>query len=269
MRPSFVNQMKPFLVSVVTDTDPDACICTMRDSEFEGAQAYDLHLRHLERKYHNYKDIRRIVLSTNKPVMTIYYRRQATQISDAPGTSLTDDERAEAYLMSIKAGASAIDMMGDLFDPSPLEISRKPEIVEKQKRFIEQIHTEGGEVILSSHTWVVMDTAQVLEHASELASRGADMVKIAAKVESEDDLVEAFKTTIAMKRELKVPFIHICMGEHGKIHRIVGPMLGSSLVFCVNRYSLRSTKDQPQLRATREVFNNFEWRPSRLVDEEL
>lgn len=258
MRPSFVNLPKPFIVNVVTDEDPDSCIATIRNAEYDGAQAFDLHLRALGRQYHNKEDLTRIIKSTNKPTMMIYYR------DDANWTTVhSDEERAETHILGVQCGASACDIMGDMFDPSPMEITYNPSAIDKQKRLIDRIHGLGGEVIMSSHTWVHMTTEQVVTQLKALESRGADMVKVAAAVNSEEELLEAFETTVALKKELKVPFIHICMGQYGKLHRFVGPMLGSSLIFCVQQYTPKGHKEQPLVRSAKAVFDNLDWHVAR------
>ena len=71
------------------------------------------------------------------------------------------------------------------------------------------------------------------------------------------------KTTISLKKELKLPFIHIVMGQYGKMHRFVGPMLGSSLVFCVESYTPTGHKEQPLVRSAKAVFDNLDWRIAR------
>lgn len=71
-RPSFVNLPKPFIVCVVTDPNPNAALATIRNAECDGAQAFDLHLRTLEKQYHNEEDLTRIIMSSYKPMMTIY-----------------------------------------------------------------------------------------------------------------------------------------------------------------------------------------------------
>ena len=115
MRPSFVNLPKPFIVDVVTDTDPDSCIATIRNAEYDGAQAFDLHLRSLGLQYHNQHDLERIIKSTWRPTMTIFYRDDSIW-----KTGLTDEDRAQAHLLGLKAGSAACDIMGDMFDPSPI-----------------------------------------------------------------------------------------------------------------------------------------------------
>ena len=45
------------------------------------------------------------------------------------------------------------------------------------------------------------------------------MIKIVVSSQSEEEMYEAFRITTLMKRELKVPFLHICGGQSGKLHR--------------------------------------------------
>ena len=265
MRPSFVNLPKPFLVDVITDTNPSDALVTLRNAEYAGAQAFDLHLSVLDPKYHNEKDLESIIKATSRPVMLINYRGSA----NLAGTA-SDEERMESNLKGIRAGASAVDIMGDFFDPQPLQVSHKPEIVDKQKRLIDQVHSMGAEVIMSSHTFNVHHKPeQAVEHLAALQERGADMVKLAETLNSEDDLLEAFQTTVMLKRELNVPFIHICMGQWGKLHRFVGPMLGSSLIFCVEQYTPNGHKEQPLLRAAKAVLSNLDWSVARSATEGL
>ncbi|HML45136.1 MAG TPA: type I 3-dehydroquinate dehydratase [Clostridia bacterium] len=263
MRPSFVQLPKPFIACVVTEPDPDSAIATIRNSEYDGAHAFDLHLRSLEQQYHNKNDLERIIKCTSKPMLMINYRTNSTWAGQA-----TDEERVESHLIAVEAGASACDLMGDLYDPSPLEITHKPEAIDRQRRLIDKLHAKGVEVLMSSHTWVPMTCEQVVEQLKALEARGADMVKVAAAVNNDEELVEAFKTTLALKRELKVPFVHICMGQHGKIHRFVGPMLGSSLIFTVQNYTPKGHKEQPLVRAAKAVFDNLDWRVARSALEE-
>lgn len=76
-------------------------------------------------------------------------------------------------LAAAEAGASIIDVMGDLYDPSPMELTRNPAAVDKQKRLIDRIHGKGADVVISSHMQCPRTAEQVLEHLSEAAKRGA------------------------------------------------------------------------------------------------
>lgn len=257
-RPSFVNLPKPFIVCVVTDPNPNAALATICNAECDGAQAFDLHLRTLEKQYHNEEDLTRIIMSSYRPMMTIYYREENPRCIRA-----TDEERAEAHLMCVRCGVSACDIMADYFDPNPNQLTMKQEAIDKQRRLIDSIHRAGAEVVLSSHNWREMSCDEVVSHMREMEKRGADMVKIACVANSEEQLLESMKTTVALKHELKVPFIHIVMGQYGKLHRFVGPMLGSSLVFCVESYTEFGHKEQPLVRSAKAVFENLDWHVAR------
>jgi 3-dehydroquinate dehydratase type I len=144
-----------------------------------------------------------------------------------------------------------------------MQLSQKPEIVDRQKRLVDRIHSLGGEVLMSSHTWVPMTCEQATEHARALEARGADMVKIAMCAHSEDDALEAIKTTALFKRELRVPYLYICMGQYGKLQRAIGPVLGSAMALCVPTYTAYSHREQPLLRATKAVLDNLDWAIAR------
>ena len=258
-RPSFVNQPKPFIACVLTDPDPNSTLATIRNAECDGTNAFDLHLRALERQYLNKDDLSRIILSSYRPMMMIFYRN-GPQIWCA---NINDEDRENALMLALDCGASAVDIMADFYDPSYDEISRKPEIIDRQRRLVDRIHKKGGEVIMSSHTWREMNCDEVVSHMKELEVRGADMVKIATVANSEDQLIESMKTTVRLKKELMLRLIHIVMGQYGKMHRFVGPMLGSSLVFCVESYTPTGHKEQPLVRSAKAVFDNLDWRIAR------
>ena len=149
--------------------------------------------------------------------------------------------------------------MGDLYDPSPMELTRNPAAVDKQKQLIDRIHGKGADVVISSHMQCPRTAEQALEHLSEAAKRGADAVKIVTTVNSDDELAEAFRTTLLLKRELKLPFIHLCNGSYSRPHRFMGPALGVSILFAVSRYEPRYGMGQPTIRAMKTVLQNMHW----------
>jgi len=227
----------------------------MRNAAYDGTDAYGMMLDFLDQKHHNKEDFQRIfAYAADRPILTMYYRN-VNRISQG----LTEQDMVDCQLLAVEAGATMCDVIGDTFDPSPLELSRKPDIIDKQRRLVEKIHAMGGEVLMSSHTWEFMTAEQTLGHFHALEQRGGDMVKIAMCARSEDELLEAIRTTVLAKRELKVPFLHVCMGQYGKIHRVISAMLGSALVLCVERYTSISHREQVLLRATRAVLDNLDW----------
>jgi len=260
MRPSFINQSpRPQIVTIITDTTPEGCIATMRNAAYDGTDAYGFMLDKLDLKYHNREDFERIfAYAADRPILAMNYRN-ANRINKGQ----TDQDMVDTLLLSIEAGATMVDIIADYFDPSPLELSRKNEIINKQRRVVDKIHSLGGEVMMSSHTWQFMTAEQTLEHFHQLELRGGDMVKIAMCAYSEDEFLETIKTTMLANRQMKAPFLHVCMGQYGKIHRVISVMFGSAFAYCVQEYTAISHKEQPLLRSTKAVLDNLDYRIAR------
>lgn len=259
-RPSMVaGRRRPALACVISDDTPDGCIATIRNALYDGADAFFLDMCKLKLEYHTFEHLRRIFAYTeDRPIAVMHYRSPLRP-------HLTDNDLAESLLLGIRAGASMCDIMGDLFGRAPLELSYDPAVIEKQRRMVRQVHDMGGEALLSSHTWISMTTEHIIEHAKALASRGADMVKIASIANTEEEAMEEFRATTALKHAMDTPYFLVCMGQYGKLHRQLAPLFGARLALCVEQYTERSHKDQALLRSTRAVLDNVDWRPARDV----
>lgn len=256
MKPLFSRQKLPMLVTSLTDATPAKTICTMRNAIFDGTDGFMLHMEALNSEHLCEADLRPIFdYACDRPVFTMNYRRTTD--------GKTDEQRIADQLTALRAGASMIDMMGDMFDPSPMELTRDRRAIARQQQVIEEVHALGCEVLLSSHTWVFMTAEETLAHAKLLETRGADFVKIAMCVHSELELLELLRTTTLVRNELKVPFLHIGMGQYGKLHRAIAPMLGSCFALCVQSYTESGHKEKPLLRAEKAVLDNIDWSPAR------
>ena len=254
MKPKFTQCLsQPRLASMIQEPTAADAITRIRNSAYDGAEIIALHLEFLGKEFHNHKDLRTIfAYAGSRPVYTMNYRNV-----NRPGVS--DEELVAGQLIAAEAGASMVDVMGDIFDPSPLQLTMNPAAIDKQKSMIDQFHERDCEVMFSSHTWTFMTAEETLEHCKALIDRGADMVKIAMCAFKEEQMEEVYRTTLMMKRELKVPFLHVCMGQYGKVHRMISPFLGSSLALCMQQYIPVCNKEQPILRAAKTVFENVDW----------
>lgn len=257
MKPTFLNREKPLLTNMIQAETPEACTSTAREAIFDGADAFGLQLCQLRPEYRtekNYQDI--FSYMEDRPVYLTNYRNGFSK-------HCSDEERAEELMLALKAGGTLCDIMGDYFDPSPLELTENPQAIDRQKKLIDQIHFLGGEVLMSSHTLCFLPAEKVLQIAKAHENRGADIVKIVTASNSEEELLENLKICSLLKQELRVPYLFLSVGPYCKIHRIVGPMLGCCMWLCVQRYDALSTKNQPLLRATREVIHHFDYKPDR------
>lgn len=252
MRPSFLRLQSPYLAAIIEGATPEATIGSILRCEHDGAEAFAVNLAAWERDRLTLEELSKVFHCTGRPMMPLCYRS-----GNLAADRIDDDARAELLLLTVEAGAAACDIMGDMYDPAPRERTRDKQAIEKQKRLIDRLHAKGAEVVMSSHAPNEFLTGEeILEHLSDFASRGADIPKIVVRADSEDEVIEAFRTTVLLKRELKVPFVHLCSGRYGRLQRYVSPSLGATLTFGMES---AVQGPQPLVRSARGVLNELNW----------
>ncbi|MGI6536923.1 MAG: type I 3-dehydroquinate dehydratase [Caldicoprobacterales bacterium] len=257
MKTSFLKHRQPLLVSMIQAETPEKAVSDIVNSNYDGAEAFGFQICRLKPEFRTAETYRRIFSYTeDKPVYITNYRA-------GHNVCKTDMQLAEELLLALENGATLCDIMGDFFDPSPFELTNNSEAVEKQKKLIDDIHSRGGEVLMSSHIHSFLKEKEVLDIAKTLESRGADIVKIVTASNTEEELLENLKASVSLKKELKVPFLFLSTGPYCKIHRMIGPMFGSMMYLCVYRHDELSTKVQPVLKNVKAVVDNFDWKPFR------
>jgi len=252
MRPSFVRLQSPYLAAIIEGATPEATIAGILKCEHDGAEAFAVSLAAWERDQLTLEELSRVFHCTGRPMMPLCYRS-----GNLAADRLDDDARAELLLLAVEAGAAACDIMGDMYDPAPRERTRDRQAIEKQKCLIDRIHAQGAEVLMSSHAPNEFLTGEeILEHLSDFVSRGADIPKIVVRADSEDEVIEAFRTTVLLKRELPTPFVHLCTGRYGRLQRYVAPSLGAALTFGVES-SVQGP--QPLVSSARGLLDELNW----------
>lgn len=245
---------KPYLLTCsLRETSIQENINCIRNATYDGADAFMLHLEKIPDEQLTYDNLKLLYdYAGEKPVFSVNYRSR-----HKPGK--TDEEIIEQQIMSIKAGASCVDMFGDIFNPSVNEIAMDEETIKKQKDLIAKYHELGAKVLISSHIYRYMDRNEIVNQMKLMQERGADIVKIAMSVTSKQEAIEATKTTLDLNNELQVPFFHVCMGQYGKAHRALEGFLGSKIVLCVYEYNINSNPmEQPLLRSMKKVYDNVD-----------
>ena len=140
---------------------------------------------------------------------------------------------------------------------NPKEIVTDKTIISKQCDFIEEIHSLGAEVLLSCHPGIPMNSEQVVDLALFFEKRNPDVIKIVTIVNTEDELIESFKAMSLLKKEVKTPVSYHAGGVKGSLSRIINPVLGGHMIFCVDRFSESSTMEQLDLKTVRSVIDNI------------
>ena len=251
----------PAVAGVVREKTVRSAIAEIKNCLYDGADMIDLHISCLENS--DTESLKEIIASSRLPVLALNY-----------GIGQTEEERVASLLRAVEAGAAGIDMQGYTFHlPSkkafcgedrysftagnPKEIVTDPEIIEKQCRLIEQVHSMGAEVLLSCHPGIPMNCEQVVELARFLEQRGPDIIKIVTRANTQEDADECIRTMLALKKEIKTPVSYHANGNAGVVTRIINPLLGGQIAFCVDRYCEESTLEQLDLRTVRAMTDHM------------
>lgn len=254
----------PALAGVVREKTVSSAIAEIKNCLYSGADMIDLHMSCLDDCGED--TLRAIISSSKLPVLALNYNSNY----DWSDKGLTEEERTESFIRAVKAGASGVDIQGYTFHAqskngfcgedkysftknNPKEVVTDTVVIDKQMDFIDKIHGLGAEVLLSCHPGIYMNTQQVVELALFLEKRNPDIIKIVTIANDEEQMIESVKTMLALKREVKTPVSYHAGGEKGRLSRILNPVLGGQIAFCVDTYKAGSTMEQLNLRSAKII----------------
>lgn len=242
-------------------------IAEIKNCYYDGADMIDLHLSCLDAT--DTETLRSIIQSTPLPVLAMNY----DQNFDRTRKHQTEEERVASLLRAIEAGAAGVDIEGYTFHAqseggfhgenkysftvdNPKEVVTDPAVIAMQCDFIEQVHSMGGEVLLSCHPGVPMNTEQVLDLIRFLKERNPDIIKLVTMGYTQEDCDEGVRAMLAIKREFDFPVSYHVTGQAGIPTRMINPLLGGQIAFCIDRFNEGSTMGQLDLRTMRAVVDN-------------
>ena len=248
---SFFDYERPLICAMVQDSTVEEAVCTIKDSLLAGADAFGVQLCNLLENQRDEKHLRALLEACEgRPIYLTSYR-------GAMNRELSDEERLEFLFLAMKIalpmGEVVCDVMGDFFCPEPDQLTFDPDAIEKQKAWIEKIHAEGGKVLMSSHLSRCFSEEEIVTYAHAQRERGADIVKIVSKSNSEDEQMAALQIVHRLKSELDCPYLFLVGGTHTRLVREVGPALGACMYLAVHRYRPVTAKAQPTIAAAKAI----------------
>ena len=252
MKKSFFHRQDAAITLLCAPQTINEAVGLARAAEMDGADGVAVELQRMPLEQRTPENFRQLIHCVPLPFMFIDYRSDSFLKGD-------DDARQKYLLLAAQAGAEVIDVMGDLYDPSPFELTHKPAAIRKQKNLISRIHKLGAKVIMSSHMTAQRSAEEVLEHLKEQSSRGADIVKIVVGMDTEEAMLEGVRTLLLLHKELEKPFVFLGGGKYGRFIRYVGPRLRAAIEFAVHDYLPGVSYNQPTIRSFRGVMENFRW----------
>ncbi len=264
-----LSSMKaPALAGVIREETAIKAIAEIKNCLYDGADMIDLHMSCLDNT--SVETLKWIIDSSKLPVLALNYNSKC----DWSNAGYTEEERVESFLRAVEAGAAGVDIQGYTYHlPSktdfcgedkysftkgnPKEIVTDESIIEKQCRLIERVHGMGAEVLLSCHPNIPMNCEQVVDLALFLEKRNPDIIKIVTIANTDEEMIESLKSMVALKKNVKTPVSYHAAGAKGRLSRVLNPVLGGQIAFCVDRYTGSSTMEQLELKATKQVVDNM------------
>ena len=234
---SFLNYEKPLITCMVQAETPERIKELISLSN--DAEAFGMQFCRLKPEYNTKESYRELFEYTQAPVYVTNYRYGYNE-------GKSDDELAEGLKTLAECGATLCDVMGDMFNKQDDELAIDKDAIRKQIKLIDELHSKGAEVLMSSHIFKFTPAERVLEVALEHQRRGADVCKIVTGAENMAEQVENLRIIDLLKENLKIPFLFLCGGEC-RILRRIGGSLGNCMTLCVYEYDELATKVQPLL----------------------
>lgn len=157
--------------------------------------------------------VKNLIQGSKKPVVVVCKDKK-----EKGGFKGSDTEKIDRLISAAQAGVAYIDCGAHV---AQNQINRLKKILEKT----------ASKLILSTHYFSVTPSLNSLyEHALKLYRRGADVVKIAAKIKSPTDTITLFELASRLKSK-NLPFVIVGMGPHSKISRLGCAVLGGEFTF--------------------------------------
>jgi len=261
-KPKISELERPFICATLFYPDRRSVMKNMKLAELKGSRCFELNLLPLRASEEDLKDI---FAFTQFPIFTTFRRMGPSSEGKIIKFDGTDEERINIQLRAIELGSSGFDMEFDTFVKKPNPNTQwvvEDEAIKKQEEVIEKVHDMGGEIMISCHVYDrALKAEEALKIGKEIENRGADLAKIVCRTFSYEDMLEILRGILLLRKELKIPFVYFGMDEYGKITRIVGPMLGSMLVYCtVDKIPIDFLWHQPLIDDAREILMRADWR---------
>lgn len=211
-----IGEGKPKICVPVVETTTEKIIQQIQ--ELQNCDLIELRIDFYE-NIHDLKQVHELLLQvrqqTNLPLLLTY-----RSLKEGGHIQLSDQEYLSLVQTACQSGC--IDIVDIELESGNMLVYQLVEIA----------HQNHVKVLMSYHdfekTPAVMEMKERLE---KMEIMGADICKIAVMPFSFKDVIQLLNTTMEMSQRLTRPLVTMSMGKIGKITRIVGELVGSSITF--------------------------------------
>lgn len=211
-----IGEGKPKICVPVVETTTEKIIQQIQ--ELQNCDLIELRIDFYE-NIHDLKQVHELLLQvrqqTNLPLLLTY-----RSLKEGGHIQLTDQEYLSLVQTACQSGCV------DIVD---IELESGNMLV---YQLVEIAHQNHVKVLMSYHDFEKTPAVlEMKERLEKMEIMGADICKIAVMPFSYKDVIQLLNTTMEMSQRLTRPLVTMSMGKIGKITRIVGELVGSSITF--------------------------------------
>lgn len=211
-----IGEGKPKICVPVVETTTEKIIQQIQ--QLQDCDLIELRIDFYE-NIHDLKQVHELLLQvrqqTNLPLLLTY-----RSLKEGGHIQLTDQEYLSLVQTACQSGCV------DIVD---IELESGNMLV---YQLVEIAHQNHVKVLMSYHDFEKTPTVmEMKERLEKMEIMGADICKIAVMPFSFKDVIQLLNTTMEMSQRLTRPLVTMSMGKIGKITRIVGELVGSSITF--------------------------------------
>ena len=211
-----IGEGKPKICVPVVETTTEKIIQQIQ--QLQDCDLIELRIDFYE-NIHDFKQVHELLLQvrqqTNLPLLLTY-----RSLKEGGHIQLTDQEYLSLVQTACQSGCV------DIVD---IELESGNMLV---YQLVEIAHQNHIKVLMSYHDFEKTPTVmEMKERLEKMEIMGADICKIAVMPFSYKDVIQLLNTTMEMSQKLTKPLVTMSMGKIGKITRIVGELVGSSITF--------------------------------------
>jgi 3-dehydroquinate dehydratase-1 len=153
----------------------------------------------------------------------------------------TEAQRVSRLEEAVRAGATAID----------IEYFTEPAL---RAQVISAGRTHGVPVLIGYENMQETPSYQEMTRGlKDVAALEPDLVKLAVRAHSHDDLLTVLQVAASARASLDVPYAVIALGAHGAPSRPMACILGASFTYCAAKSG--SVPGQLTVQETRNIIN--------------
>ena len=211
-----IGEGKPKICVPVVETTTEKIIQQIQ--ELQNCDLIELRIDFYE-NIHDLKQVHELLLQvrqqTNLPLLLTY-----RSLKEGGHIQLSDQEYLSLVQTACQSGC--IDIVDIELESGNMLVYQLVEIA----------HQNHVKVLMSYHDFEkTPPVMEMKERREKMEIMGADICKIAVMPFSYKDVIQLLNTTMEMSQRLTRPLVTMSMGKIGKITRIVGELVGSSITF--------------------------------------